>query len=798
MISDSNTIYSIMKNQMKSKTTTDCLDRRELVFFPSLHGGGMSEEKACSVRSKMPYPSSFSRIGIGRRSLCFELGLLIFFMIWRSVVADAEEGAPYPWVKEGPAVPEFTIKAITAYPSLLIDPADIPEVKRRFEAAPGHPPAIPKRIVDPALYASDATPKDMDPALYALLYGEEAAKRKATGDFMAKVRQVYTKDGKYGFGMKNPLSEIRRTGELLYTYDVIVSFGFLTPQEIQEYKDDVVRTVGYFIGNDPARLPCKATPNPSGTEFPTGFAVSAGNRWTDQYIIAGLAGLTFPDLPQAKAWVEYAIQQTEFQLAAGDMDGAWIEVPRYHDWTMLLFSGWMAALKHRTGVDLYNNPHLKAMADWPVRFSSPLVRFPQITELHSNGIPCTPAWGDSDYGNHFAVCAMFGTAYAQSDPEFSKRLMWMWRRAGSPFLNSWQFRLISPMLVDPLLPDAPQKLGSAFCKRLGYIALRSGFDTPEETWVTMRAGEAHNHRRNDLGSIDIFSDGIPLACGAQSGPYHEPELEWNNRFVGANNDVAFVGHDSHAKTKEANPYVDIPDLQSVTSGKALAFFTSPTVDYAVADCSRPQSRNVSAGDAFKWVRHVALVKQPDYLLVWDQCDSAMASKWFLHSTATNFIWGEGLITAKTAYGADLDIHVLSPSSKLTPNMKEGPFGSWTYADLEHRKQNADSYPFTLLKYFTLDAPPKADYVTVLQPRKSGDLQLAATLVSQTKNGSVVRVNLAGRTDLITLTPHGGTYQRGDAPLVTMPMSLPGDVEAGYNISAVRATTANEHAISQQH
>lgn len=159
----------------------------------------------------------------------------------------------------------------------------------------------------------------------------------------------------------------------------------------------------------------------------------------------------------------------------------------------------------------------------------------------------------------------------------------------------------------------------------------------------------------------------------------------------------------------------------------------------------------------------------------------MASKWFLHSTVTNFIWGEGLVTAKTAYGADLDIHVLSPSSKLIRNMKEGPFGSWTYEDLEDRKQNADSYPFTMLKYFTLDAAAKADYVTVLQPRKSGNLQLAATLVSQTKDCIAIRVNIAGRTDLIMLTPHGESCQRGDAPSVTLPMSLPGDFEAGYHI-----------------
>jgi len=705
----------------------------------------------------------------GRGGLYLNLGLLLILLVTTSKAADQSGRSAYPWEKEGPSVPEFAVQPITAYPTLLIGPVDVPEVKRRFEAAPDHPAA---------------TSKEMGSALYALLYGDDAAKRQATRDFMTHVRAVYTKNGTYGFGTPNPLTQKRRTNELLYEYDVIASFGYLTPKEIQEYKDDVIRAVGYFIGNDPARFPCKATPNPNPESYSTGFAPM--NRWTDAFLTAGLAGLTFPDLPQSKAWVAYAIQQTLFQLEAGDMDGAWIEVPRYHDWTLLLMSGWLAALKHRTGVDLYDNPHLKLLADWPVRFSSPLVRFPEIVKHHPDGVPCNPAWGDSDYGNHFQVCGIYGSAYAKSDPEFSKRLMWMWRRAGSPYLGGWQFSLIFPMLVDPSLPDAPQQLGSMFCKRPGYVALRSGFDTSSETWVTIRAGKANNHRRDDLGSIDIFSQGIPLACGAQSGPYRAPEIFWN-KWVGANNTVAFVGKEKDGNTKSPNRYVDIPGLQSIHNGNLQSFFTSSTVDYAVADCSRPQSKYVSAADAFKWVRHLVLVKQPDYLLVWDQCDSTMASKWFLHTTATNFIWEQGLVTAKTAYGADLDIHVLSPAAKLTPNVKEGPFGAWIYpsakpgkekdADGEEDddkpgKQKPDSYPFKMLQYFTLDAPPIVDYLTVLQPRKTGEPQLEATLILQTKNRIVVRVNIAGRTDLITLTPQGGSYQRSDEASVKLPISLP--------------------------
>lgn len=679
------------------------------------------------------------------------IALLVFSAATIAVAADAPDRQMHPWELEGPMVPAFEIRPITARPALLIDPADVADVRRRFEAAPGHP---------------ETTPKRMGSTLHALLYGDEESRRQATREFMNRVRQVFSKDGLHGFGMPNTLSQKRRTSELLYEYDIIASFGHLTAAEADEFKDDVVRAVDFFIGSDPARFPSKATPNANPEEYATGFA--AGNRWTDAFLAAGLAGLTFPELPQSKAWVQYAVQQTLFQLEAGDMDGAWPEVPRYHHWTLLLLSGWLPALERRTGLALYDDPHLKALVDWPVRFSSPLVRFPQITARHPRGVPCNPAWGDSDYGNPFAVCALYGSAYARSDPEFSRRLMWMWRRAGSPWQGGWQFGLIFPMLVDPALPDAPQTLGSECCRELGYVALRSGFDTPHETWVTMRAGQAHNHKRFDLGSIDIFSHGIPLVCGAQSGPYREPEILWN-RWVGANNAVAFMGQAETTGPKVSNPYVDVRGLQSVHSGTLKAFFTSPTVDYAAGDCSRSRARRVSEVDAFQWVRHLAFVKNPDYLLVWDQCDSVMSSRWFLHTTATEFEWKRGSITAKTAYGVDLDVHVLSPTDEQAPNEKQGPFGAWSYSD--PKSDANEPYPFRMLKYFTLSATPKTDYVTVLQPRSQSDPSLAVSLVSLGKDRVVVRVACDGRTDELILTPHGGSYMRGDQPRVALPHAV---------------------------
>ena len=614
------------------------------------------------------------------------------------------------------------IRPVTQRPCLLMDAADIPEGRRRWELIPNRPDA-----------------KHMDATLYALLYGDAAAKKKATVEFMADVRRIFNGSG------KNALWEQRRVNELLYKYDVIASFGLLTKEEQQEFEADAVRFAKFEVGDDPARFPSPQTPSTNGLEFPTGF--STCNRWPDRFLGAALVGLNFPDQPLAKPWVRYACQQIQFMLEKGNWDGAWNEVPRYHNWTMMLFSTLFEALQRRACVDFYQDPNTKALLDWYVRFSSPLVRFPETTKSNPVGEPTLPVWGDSNYGSAFTVPAMFAPHYAVSDPAFSKRLMWMWRRAGSPFQHGWQFDWMFPLLTDPTLPDEPQTLGSDFCQKFGYVLLRSGFNTPDETVIYMRGGQhGITHQRSDLGSIDLFSQGIPLALGSQSGPYGEG-IEWNRSQI-SNNDVVFGGK---------------PRDRGECSGKIDAWFTSPQADYAVADCSRPVGRFVKQEESFHWRRHLLLVKNPDYLVVWDEISSPIPAQWYLHTTGKKLIWGKNLITSQTAYNADLDIHVLSPVTPLVPNEQEGIFGV--------KDKLEAPYPFYQLKYFSIPAQPNEDFLTILHPRKPDGTPLSATLVSSSKEKITLKITNDSKSDLINLSTEGASFQRGISLAMTIPMQI---------------------------
>jgi len=646
-------------------------------------------------------------------------------------VAAQQTNAP---AQISPNFTDLSIKPVTQRPCLLIDAADLPEVKRRFEAMQDHPPADCKK---------------MDGTLYALLYGDDTAKKHATAEFVAATRKIF------GGPEKDALWKQRRVNELLYKYDTIASFGFLTKDEQQEFENDAVQFAKFEIGDDPAKFPSPRTPSKNGLEFPTGF--STCNRWPDRFLGAALAGLNFPKQPLAKPWVQYACRQIEFMLENGNWDGAWNEVPRYHNWTMLLFSTLFEALQRRTSVDFYQDPNTKALLDWYVRFSSPLVRFPETTKRNPAGEPTLPVWGDSNYGDYFQVCAMAAPHYTASDPAFSKRLMWMWRRAGSPFQNGWNFGLYFPMLANPTLPDTPQTLHSELCKKFGYVLMRSGFNTTDETVVYMRGGERGIlHPRADLGSIDLFSQGIPLALGSQSGPYG-PGIEWNRSQV-SNNDVVFGNK---------------PRDRRECSGKIDAWFTCPQVDYAVADCSRPPDKFVKQPDSFHWRRHLLLVKNPDYLVVWDEIASPMPSEYYLHTTAEKLIWGKNRITAHTAYNADLDIHVLAPSNPLAPNEKEGRFGA-AMEDRQHSGKfvgKGDPYPFNKLKYFSIPAKPGEDIITVLHPRKPDGAPLTATLGSSSKEKITLKITNGGKSDLVNLSTDGASFQRGISPAVTIPMQI---------------------------
>ena len=647
------------------------------------------------------------------------------FCIWISLALASE-----------PSGETLKIKPITERPCLLMGPSDRPRIKANQAALPRPWPEERRltRILDAWLSGNNKT-----------------LRKQATDEFMAWFREFHASNPR-------PLSIMRRTNEMNYAYDIVVSFGLLTEAEKTEFRDKVVEIAKKCIGDDPATFPSERTPNPWGREWKTGYSTS--NRWTDQFLVAGLVGLNFPEHPLAKAWVSYAIEQTGYQLEHGvSWEGGYEEAPRYHNWNTLLYAGWFQALKRRTGIDFFQHPKTKQMLDWYIRFSSPLVRFPETMKRNPRGEPTLPAWGASNYGPLFEACAIYAPQYVKTDPAFSKRLMWMWRRAGSPIRTGQHLDLVFPIMADPTLPDRPQVLGSAFCRTPGYVLFRSRFNTPDETVVTMRAGDRSNwHNHSDLGSVDLFSHGMPLVLRSQSGHYDEKQLRWN-RSQQASNVVVFGGK----------------SRSRFDTGETTTLRLTPQVDYAVADLS-------SKGGEFSWRRHLLLVKDPDYVVMWDELASDMPAEYYLHTTAERFIWEDHRIVSRTAYDADLAVHVLLPTGRLVPREKRGRFGQWIEAignTPEDKSKKRDPYPFFYLKYLILSAEPNQDFLTVLHPKRPNEAPASTTLISASEQAIELQILVEDKEDIISLsTKDGASFKRLGEPERHLKAGLDGDYEPG--------------------
>jgi len=126
--------------------------------------------------------------------------------------------------------------------------------------------------------------------------------------------------------------------------------------------------------------------------------------------------------------------------------------------------------------------------------------------------------GDSEPNNPQYLAGVLGTAYADTDPQLSARLMGSWAQSGKPHTG---FQITTLLMTDEELPQAEPQLGSAVFP--GYMAvLRSGWGTPHESAAWLVAGQWYRDHRNDEHSIvSIYAHAAPLALnwGSMYSPH---------------------------------------------------------------------------------------------------------------------------------------------------------------------------------------------------------------------------------------------------------------------------------------
>ncbi len=646
---------------------------------------------------------------------------------------------------------------VTTRPMLLNGPEDDADIRARLAVFPQSPEKL----------------------LQNYLYGSASQKQSANNYFFR-----YPGSGDGNGLLSTYVSEMGRALMWdMYRYDIAVGLGYATAAQKKQAMDLAEEYIN-------AKFPYLGTDKGGG-----------GNLYLETYLAMGLAGLNFPEHPDSQLWVSRSVSYVAKFLDTYFPDGAGGESPRYHDWSLELVGKFLRVMQRRLNVDMYDHQSVRSALDWFIRFSSPPV------SLTSNKM-VTPAWGDSTYssngGSHYYYdLSIFAPYYKDRDPDFSARLQDWWVRNGKPrqSLNTGAGSLTNILLLDPRLPTVSQRPNaSTYSARYGMATLRAGTGTSDEFFASFKCGANGGvHSDADMGHIDLFAFGVPLALDSTSGPYVSGNTF--NESVPAHNTIRFNGGSA----------------SDTASGEFQAFGTSAVADYAVGKTNYGTTS----------IRHMVMMKG-DYLVVWDETATSGYADWFFHTPGDATLeWQAHKVISHTPQNVDLEIHFVLPSATLpVPTLTGTNFfssdsgaianplasaapdprvaGMFTMqGDSRFGAPDAGRNPFSFqrLNYFSVRNSPSGsdDFLTVLHPRKVGVTPVLATeLVSSSASGATVRVTYNGRVDTIAFTSTGATVTKGTEPAVQFSKTWPqsgasgaaGYVKADFYSSAVTTLSSS--------
>ncbi len=501
-------------------------------------------------------------------------------------------------------------------------------------------------------------------------------------------------------------TQVSRSSQFFcWVYDFIQPSGVLTPEE-EGYIERI-------LAMGMSRLMERGeTFNPYDYRLPT------NNMWSESYLLRmdnynsdrvmalGMFALTFPTHPSSENWLAHALEEFDWQMDNSRMpDGSWKEAPRYHGAVLRCFVPFAYALKRNKEINLFEDKRFKAMFESLIHYQTP-------RDATVGNVALMPGIADANWENAWEVFFGWGTAaYRDSDPELASRLMWAWNRAGSPFNVelSPANQMAGLIFIDDSVKPAPQPPLRSENLASGYTVLRSGFDTPQESYFMMATAthrEHLGHHQWDNGSFSLYAWNTPLTVDPGSRDYSLLN-EW------------------YARSKSHNVVVfDEEDIK--VNGTVSRSFFHDSLDYIEADFSGAVKGN--------YKRRVLFVR-PHFYLIWDDINTPEEATYHLHVLATDDPTherpvGEVGTTQHLSFpcqnNVDLDLRVLLPDrlasdSTVTVNADPYPVEFFTEKDYIMKLAYRRTPKWVRVK----QNEPLQDFLTVLYPKQtsSPDLDL---------------------------------------------------------------------------
>jgi len=649
------------------------------------------------------------------------------------------------------------------YPRLYVTREKLNDIRKRVQAEPGWDKDLGRYFNRPISYILTGDAKVGDQLLHNNDQPDNDRRATTWGALPAlrfQVRRLFERWGYAEYRAPNnamPMSDLVRL-------DAAMSVKTATPAERTE-----MRRLGAFVAQmcfDQDWHPTRAA-----------WHLGNPNMRPRHENHLSVASVVLPKHPLAPQWrARGAAELKRLVNAMVRPSGAWRECPHYQ-WEAALFPMLQSAVPQKLagGYDLFADPKFKKTCDYLVGLLTP-----PSPRFRSGGrrLRVLPAFGNGSW-EFMPITGWIGTMTADSDPAFSKRMMWAWNEQGRPHGSK-----MSRLVIDPNLPAEEPVMKSTLHKGFG-CTLRSGFPSELETWMAFRHGDCIEHYNyGDQGSFMLHAKGSPLVLhfGSQYTPYFKGPWYFNRACV---NHRALTAEDPIAKHfgEKFGDYAlgsalwrDTDLTQYVMYNKAFASF--PSADYARGEQTFSAQAVIGKNHAIRlppntallevavpkhrWVRQVLMLKDPDprapnYYLIRDDWISKkpLPGEWNIWTLAKKVDVTSRPAVVTGHYGVDLDVYMAEPTEPKWTTRQEtnkflaGPsrqylYGTKTWVEVQTnlRAKQAPGKGFLAVLYprFHDEAPPAyttlADGkgVKVVTPRGTDYAFLSAKSVTWSGEG----------------------------------------------------------------
>jgi len=246
-----------------------------------------------------------------------------------------------------------------------------------------------------------------------------------------------------------------------------------------------------------------------------GYASGNPNMSVVVDLTRGLIGCMLRSHPESDNWVGAGVTAMKRFMKQVGSKGEWHESAHYSHVSASTFLPFAIAARKAGVHDFFADGDVKRLMLYLAKIFTP-------ADPERDGLRVAPPWGRSHAGWNYGHSGAMAAATADSDPEYSKQLQWVWKRTGySLKINYYgqRFGGFEELLCDRTLPEQAPDWTSEWFPQVGVI-MRHGMGTPQEHFLGILTRiETLFIRGPEGGSVmKWYSRGVPIG-GAFTGGY---------------------------------------------------------------------------------------------------------------------------------------------------------------------------------------------------------------------------------------------------------------------------------------